>query len=175
MSHFIHIPIQDQMLEVPVSDFLLYYYTEVNAKHLIFVICAAKHAKNQSFANGPSSKDTIASLLASLMEVVRTTVACECVYVRAMVIKALIWMQNPYESFDELESIIACELPDPSWPSALLNDILLTLHARFKVFLICLFYFAMISFSNLSIYECTIDLGFRGREFLIPHIMILDP
>ncbi|CAB4286662.1 unnamed protein product, partial [Prunus armeniaca] len=37
-----------------------------------------------------SGKDTIASLLASLMEVVRTTVACECDYVRAMVIKALI-------------------------------------------------------------------------------------
>ncbi|KAK6126643.1 hypothetical protein DH2020_039619 [Rehmannia glutinosa] len=72
------------------------------------------------------------SLLASLMEVVRTTVACECVYVRAMVIKALIWMQSPHESFDELESIIASELSDPSWPATLLNDILLTLHARFK-------------------------------------------
>ncbi|XP_008798968.1 uncharacterized protein LOC103713729 isoform X1 [Phoenix dactylifera] len=76
--------------------------------------------------------DTIAGLLASLMEVVRTTVACECVYVRGMVIKALIWMQNPQESFEELKSIIACELSDPAWPSALLNDILLTLHARFK-------------------------------------------
>ncbi|KAK1298878.1 hypothetical protein QJS10_CPB14g00813 [Acorus calamus] len=81
---------------------------------------------------GPGGNDTIAGLLASLMEVVRTTVACECVYVRAMVIKALIWMQNPHESFKELESIIACELPDPAWPSSLLNDILLTLHARFK-------------------------------------------
>ncbi|KAL7092502.1 hypothetical protein ACP275_12G168100 [Erythranthe tilingii] len=78
------------------------------------------------------SKDTVASLLASLMEVVRTTVACECVYVRAMVIKALIWMQSPHDSFDELESIIASELSDPSWPATLLNDILLTLHARFK-------------------------------------------
>lgn len=77
--------------------------------------------------------DTIAGLLASLMEVVRTTVACECVYVRAMVIKALIWMQNPHESFEELKSIIACELADPAWPSSLLNDVLLTLHARFKV------------------------------------------
>ncbi|KAG0468106.1 hypothetical protein HPP92_017434 [Vanilla planifolia] len=66
------------------------------------------------------------------MEVVRTTVACECVYVRGMVIKALIWMQNPHESFEELRSIIASELSDPAWPSALLNDILLTLHARFK-------------------------------------------
>ncbi|WOL02023.1 hypothetical protein Cni_G10742 [Canna indica] len=83
-------------------------------------------------SNGPGSMDTIASLLASLMELVRTTVACECVYVRAMVIKALIWMQNPHESLEELESIIACELTDPAWPSALLNDILLTLHARFK-------------------------------------------
>ncbi|GAV67567.1 SH3_1 domain-containing protein [Cephalotus follicularis] len=79
-----------------------------------------------------TGKDTIAGLLASLMEVVRTTVACECVYVRAMVIKALIWMQSPYESFDELKSIIASELTDPSWPATLLNDILLTLHARFK-------------------------------------------
>ncbi|XP_074578374.1 uncharacterized protein LOC141834884 [Curcuma longa] len=83
-------------------------------------------------SNGAGSVDTIASLLASLMEVVRTTVACECVYVRAMVIKALIWMQNPHESLEELQSIIACELSDPAWPSALLNDILLTLHARFK-------------------------------------------
>ncbi|XP_047970034.1 uncharacterized protein LOC125213496 isoform X1 [Salvia hispanica] len=88
--------------------------------------------KAPSVSNGIGSKDTIASLLASLMEVVRTTVACECVYVRAMVIKALIWMQSPYESFDELESIIASELSDPSWPATLLNDILLTLHARFK-------------------------------------------
>lgn len=84
-------------------------------------------------ANGRGEKETIASLLASLMEVVRTTVACECVYVRAMVIKALIWMQSPFDSFDELESIIASELSDPAWPAALLNDILLTLHARFKV------------------------------------------
>ncbi|KAI3922897.1 hypothetical protein MKW98_007028 [Papaver atlanticum] len=66
------------------------------------------------------------------MEVVRTTVACECVYVRAMVIKALIWMQSPYESFEELESVIASELSDPAWPATLLNDILLTLHAQFK-------------------------------------------
>ncbi|ONK62002.1 uncharacterized protein A4U43_C08F35790 [Asparagus officinalis] len=83
-------------------------------------------------SNGTGGKDTIASLLASLMEVVRTTVACECVYVRGMVIKALIWMQNPHESFEELGAIIASELSDPAWPSALLNDILLTLHARFK-------------------------------------------
>ncbi|KAL7191013.1 hypothetical protein ACSBR2_023147 [Camellia fascicularis] len=88
--------------------------------------------KVSSISNGAGSKDTIASLLASLMEVVRTTVACECVYVRAMVIKALIWMQSPHESFDELESIIASELSDPAWPATLLNDILLTLHARFK-------------------------------------------
>lgn len=87
-----------------------------------------------SISNGTSGKDTIAGLLASLMEVVRTTVACECVYVRAMVIKALIWMQSPYESFDELKSIIASELSDPEWPATLLNDIMLTLHARFKVF-----------------------------------------
>ncbi|KAH0674821.1 hypothetical protein KY284_025908 [Solanum tuberosum] len=85
-----------------------------------------------SLSNTNAAKDTIASLLASLMEVVRTTVACECVYVRAMVIKALIWMQSPHESFDELESIIASELTDPAWPAPLVNDILLTLHARFK-------------------------------------------
>lgn len=77
---------------------------------------------------------TIEILLGSLMEVVRTTIACECVYVRVMVIKALIWMQNPYDSFDELRAIIAAELSDPAWPSTLLNDVLLTLHARFKVF-----------------------------------------
>ncbi|KAI3772171.1 hypothetical protein L6452_03352 [Arctium lappa] len=77
-------------------------------------------------------EDTIGSLLASLMEVVRTTVACECVYVRAMVIKALIWMQSPEDTFDELESLIASEISDPSWSATLLNDVLLTLHARFK-------------------------------------------
>lgn len=89
--------------------------------------------KASSVSNVTGGKETIAGLLASLMEVVRTTVACECVYVRAMVIKALIWMQSPHESFDELESIIASELSDPAWPATLLNDILLTLHARFKV------------------------------------------
>lgn len=89
--------------------------------------------KTSSISNGTGGKDTVAGLLASLMEVVRTTVACECVYVRAMVIKALIWMQGPHDSFDELESIIASELSDPAWPATLLNDILLTLHARFKV------------------------------------------
>ncbi|KAL7590700.1 hypothetical protein Lser_V15G38237 [Lactuca serriola] len=76
--------------------------------------------------------DTIGSLLASLMEVVRTTAACECVYVRAMVIKALIWMQSPEESSSELKLLIASEISDPSWSATLLNDILLTLHARFK-------------------------------------------
>lgn len=89
--------------------------------------------RTSSLSTGVGGKDTIASLLASLMEVVRTTVACECVYVRAMVIKALIWMQSPHDSFDQLESIIASELSDPAWPATLLNDILLTLHARFKV------------------------------------------
>lgn len=88
--------------------------------------------RTSSVSNGNAGRDTIAGLLASLMEVVRTTVACECVYVRAMVIKALIWMQGPIDSFDELESIIASELSDPAWPAALLNDVLLTLHARFK-------------------------------------------
>lgn len=89
--------------------------------------------RTSSISNGTGGRDTIGGLLDSLMEVVRTTVACECVYVRGMVIKALIWMQSPYDSFDELESIIASELSDPAWPAALLNDILLTLHARFKV------------------------------------------
>ncbi|GKV20505.1 hypothetical protein SLEP1_g30622 [Rubroshorea leprosula] len=88
--------------------------------------------KATSMSNVGRGKDTIAGMLASLMEVVRTTVACECIYVRAMVIKALIWMQSPYESFDELKSIIAAELSDPAWPATLLNDVLLTLHARFK-------------------------------------------
>ncbi|KAL2342636.1 hypothetical protein Fmac_003921 [Flemingia macrophylla] len=88
--------------------------------------------RTSSVSNGTAGRDTIAGMLASLMEVVRTTVACECVYIRAMVIKALIWMQGPIDSFDELESIIASELSDPTWPAALLNDVLLTLHARFK-------------------------------------------
>lgn len=88
--------------------------------------------RTSSVSNGTAGRDTIAGMLASLMEVVRTTVACECVYVRAMVIKALIWMQGPIDSFDELESIIASELSDPAWSAALLNDVLLTLHARFK-------------------------------------------
>lgn len=83
----------------------------------------------------PSSagKETIRTMLSSLKEAVRTTVACECVFVRGAVIKALIWLQSPHESFDELKSIIAGELSDPSWPASLLNEILLTLHARFKV------------------------------------------
>ncbi|KAJ3682674.1 hypothetical protein LUZ60_012901 [Juncus effusus] len=88
--------------------------------------------KANPLSSGAGGVETIASLLASLMEVVRTTVACECVYVRGMVIKALIWMQNAHESFDELKEIIACELSDPTWPSSVLNDVLLTLHARFK-------------------------------------------
>lgn len=98
-----------------------------------FNVYAVGTRKQNPLSNGHGGTDTIAGLLASLMEVVRTTVACECVYVRAMVIKALIWMQNPHESFEELKSIIACELSDPAWPSSLLNDVLLTLHARFKV------------------------------------------
>ncbi|KAJ0917986.1 putative SH3 domain-containing protein [Helianthus annuus] len=94
------------------------------------------YSKSNDWDHGTSeseeNEETIRSLLASLMEVVRTTVACECVYVRAMVIKALIWMQSPQESFDELKLLIASEISDPSWSAALLNDVLLTLHARFK-------------------------------------------
>ncbi|KAG9160397.1 hypothetical protein Leryth_008799 [Lithospermum erythrorhizon] len=93
---------------------------------------SASLKKASSRSASMSTKDTIASLLASLMEVVRTTVACECVYIRGMVIKALIWMQSPYDSFDELRAIIAAEMSDPGWPASVLNDILLTLHARFK-------------------------------------------
>ena len=95
--------------------------------------------RTSSISAGPGRNETIASLLASLMEVVRTTVACECVYVRGMVVKALIWMQSPHESLDELKSIIASELSDPAWPAALVNDVLLTLHARFKVSMIFFF------------------------------------
>lgn len=105
--------------------------------NLLFIILIcwtfAGIRRTSSISAGPGRNETIASLLASLMEVVRTTVACECVYVRAMVIKALIWMQSPHESLDELKSIIASELSDPAWPAALVNDVLLTLHARFKV------------------------------------------
>eukprot|EP00268_Persea_americana_P024878 TRINITY_DN24260_c1_g1_i6.p1 TRINITY_DN24260_c1_g1~~TRINITY_DN24260_c1_g1_i6.p1 ORF type:complete len:873 (+),score=198.29 TRINITY_DN24260_c1_g1_i6:1545-4163(+) len=93
---------------------------------------ARRKTSSLPLSDGTGGKDTVASLLASLLEAVRTTVACECVFVRAMVMKALIWMQSPHESFDELESMIASELSDPTWPSALLNDVLLTLHARFK-------------------------------------------
>lgn len=103
------------------------------------------------------------------MEVVRTTVACECVYVRAMVIKALIWMQNPHESFEELKSIIACELSDPAWPSSLLNDVLLTLHARFKVLdpFQCLYYIYSAKFVDIilitlfifAIFICLLSAG----------------
>lgn len=100
---------------------------------ILSLFCFIGARKVSAVSSATGSKDTIAGLLASLMEVVRTTVACECVYVRAMVIKALIWMQLPHESFEELESIIASELSDPSWPATLLNDVLLTLHARFKV------------------------------------------
>ncbi|PQQ12555.1 uncharacterized protein Pyn_00859 [Prunus yedoensis var. nudiflora] len=44
----------------------------------------------------------------------------------------LLYLLDPHDSFDQLESIIASELSDPAWPATLLNDILLTLHARFK-------------------------------------------
>ncbi|GJP37964.1 hypothetical protein CLOM_g22409 [Closterium sp. NIES-68] len=67
-----------------------------------------------------------------VMEAVRCTVACECVYVRAQAIKAMIWMQSEYEASDELKATLMGELDDPAWPAALLNDLLLTLHARFK-------------------------------------------
>ncbi|CAK9198631.1 unnamed protein product [Sphagnum troendelagicum] len=83
-------------------------------------------------ASTARGEESIASMLASLMEAVRTMVACECVYVRAAAIKALIWMQSPYDSVDELKAIITGELADSSWPASLLNDIVLTLHARFK-------------------------------------------
>ncbi|WVZ22953.1 hypothetical protein V8G54_001497 [Vigna mungo] len=99
---------------------------------LLFMLDNIGIRRTSSVSNGTAGRDTVAGLLASLMEVVRTTVACECVYVRAMVLKALIWMQGPFDSFDELESIIASELSDPAWSAALLNDVLLTLHARFK-------------------------------------------
>ncbi|KAF9663029.1 hypothetical protein SADUNF_Sadunf18G0115700 [Salix dunnii] len=102
------------------------------SRSILSLFCFIGARKVSAVSSATGSKDTIAGLLASLMEVVRTTVACECVYVRAMVIKALIWMQLPHESFEELESIIASELSDPSWPATLLNDVLLTLHARFK-------------------------------------------
>ncbi|KAI5065823.1 hypothetical protein GOP47_0018447 [Adiantum capillus-veneris] len=92
----------------------------------------APRNKVASFPSTSGGKETISSMLSSLKEAVRTTVACECVYVRGAVIKALIWLQSPYESFDELKSIIAGELSDPSWPASLLNEIILILHARFK-------------------------------------------
>ncbi|CAI7752903.1 unnamed protein product [Closterium sp. NIES-53] len=44
----------------------------------------------------------------------------------------MIWMQSEYESSDELKATLLGELDDPAWPAALLNDLLLTLHARFK-------------------------------------------
>lgn len=53
--------------------------------------------------NGTGNKETVASLLVLLIEVVHTTMACECVYVREMVIKALIWMQSPQETFAEVQ------------------------------------------------------------------------
>ncbi|KAJ7571646.1 hypothetical protein O6H91_01G170400 [Diphasiastrum complanatum] len=79
-----------------------------------------------------NSRESIASMLSNLVEGVRTTVACECFYVRAAAIKAMMWMQSPEESVEELKSTIAGELSDPLWPASLLNEILLTLHARFK-------------------------------------------
>lgn len=57
-------------------------------------------------SNGTAGRDTIVDRLASLIEVLQTTVSCECVYVRVIVIEALIRMQGPIDSFEELESII---------------------------------------------------------------------
>ncbi|KAF1872772.1 hypothetical protein Lal_00016609 [Lupinus albus] len=116
----------------PESTFSCSGHCRTLTNYVLVTVLLARIRRTSSVSNANAGRDTIAGLLASLMEVVRTTVACECVYVRAMVIKALIWMQSPIDSFDELESIIASELSDPAWPAALLNDVLLTLHARFK-------------------------------------------
>ena len=62
--------------------------------------------RTSSVSNGTAGRDTIVDGLASLIEVLRTTVSCECVYVRVIVIEALIRMQGPIDSFEELESII---------------------------------------------------------------------
>ncbi|GBG71889.1 hypothetical protein CBR_g10825 [Chara braunii] len=78
------------------------------------------------------SPQEITTSLSKLMEAVRTVVACECPYVRASALKAMIWMQSADESADELKETIAGELTDPSWPASLLNDLLVTLHLRFK-------------------------------------------
>ncbi|VVA93041.1 unnamed protein product [Arabis nemorensis] len=43
--------------------------------------------------------------------------------------EASIWMQSPHES---LKTIIASELSGPAWLAALVNDVLLTLHACVK-------------------------------------------
>ena len=53
--------------------------------------------------SGTVKKEIVASLLAPLMEVVRTTMTCESV---AMVIKALIWMQSPQEIFAKVKMYI---------------------------------------------------------------------
>jgi hypothetical protein len=140
-----------------------------NATMRFFHVYAVATRKPNPLSNGHGGMDTIAGLLASLMEVVRTTVACECVYVRAMVIKALIWMQNPHESFEELKSIIACELSDPAWPSSLLNDVLLTLHARFKVLdpFQCLYYIYSAKFVDIIDYSQYIVHFYHLNLFII--------
>eukprot|EP00850_Spirogloea_muscicola_P007938 SM000041S15497 [mRNA] locus=s41:434327:443553:- [translate_table: standard] len=74
----------------------------------------------------------VQQLLGQLMEGVRTITACECVYVRSAALKALIWMQSVAENYDELRSIILGELHDPAWTPAVLNELLVTLHLRFK-------------------------------------------
>lgn len=104
----------------------------------------AGHRRTVSVSAG--GKESIAGMIASLVEGVRTTTACECVYVRAAAIKALIWMQSPYEPVEELKAIVTGELADPTWPSALLNDILLTLHARFKVCIFSILVFSLEKF-----------------------------
>ena len=48
-------------------------------------------------------------------------------------LKAMIWMHSQYEPVDELKSSLLGELSDPEWPAPLLNGLLVTMHARFKV------------------------------------------
>eukprot|EP00850_Spirogloea_muscicola_P010313 SM000060S19645 [mRNA] locus=s60:313681:321369:+ [translate_table: standard] len=83
-------------------------------------------------ATSAGGRKLVQQLLGQLMEGVRTVTACECVYVRSAALKALIWMQSAAENYDELRSIILGELHDPAWTPAVLNELLVTLHLRFK-------------------------------------------
>eukprot|EP00899_Mesostigma_viride_P007671 jgi/Mesvir1/16905/Mv15774-RA.1 len=73
-------------------------------------------------------------LVRLLAGVVKRIVVCECHYVRTAAIQALLWLQGEGQGAlaDDLMAVLASELRDPSWPRALLDELLLFIHFRLR-------------------------------------------